>query len=219
MKIQIKTKELDAISKFASKDESRFVLNGVNVELKPNEKPLMVATDGRVLGAIQAEISQQIGLDANFTMPIKFVNEVIKIAKLKKSDEITILKSRKTIHARIKGFDTFKVVEFRKKVTKKIENKNDSFVLSREIDGAFPKWRQVVPSKFTGCTDYCLSPKLLTKIIEAINILCPKNPAMKIKFSDSLSACVATCERPTGFMSVVMPMRFDGEVSIPNYAK
>jgi DNA polymerase-3 subunit beta len=105
-----------------STDETRYVLNGVNVIVDKGTITL-VATDGRRLAYIQRDIADK-KAQVNTIIPTKAVNE---LARVLSADE-------KGAEAHI-GF-TENQVTFKFK---------DTVVISRLIEGNFPSFDQVIP--------------------------------------------------------------------------
>lgn len=65
MKLHIDHRALRATSLFASRDETRYVLNGVFLQVVSAERAILTATDGRRLFSIQAQITTD-----DFTGPV-----------------------------------------------------------------------------------------------------------------------------------------------------
>lgn len=83
MKIVVSRNELQAVSLFASTDNSRYILNGVNIEVKPEKPPLLVATDGRRLAAIEsvAEQQEEITEPHSFVISSEFIALIVRVSK------------------------------------------------------------------------------------------------------------------------------------------
>ena len=106
----------------ASTDESRFVLNGVLFSLK-QDKLTTVATDGRRLALAEAEISAMKGKEAEFIVPNKTIAELLRL--LSDSGDVAMFAAESQV---IAEFATTRVV-------------------SKLVEGAFPNFRQVIPSE------------------------------------------------------------------------
>lgn len=120
---------LKAAALFASTDETRYVLNGVRIEISGKGRVLAVATDGRRLLAINATDECEIqwppdykGGDVAFTVPMTLIEAlppaVVGVGRLQVTDD------GKTVTA--KGKRTVTV---------------DS-----HGEVVYPKWRDVIPS-------------------------------------------------------------------------
>src|SRR5688572_22703331 len=73
----ILVRELQAMRLLASEDETRFVLNGVHVELGP-EHVLLIATDGRRLGVLRCGASVNDAAPIRFTIPVEAIDRIAR---------------------------------------------------------------------------------------------------------------------------------------------
>lgn len=105
-----------------SRDETRYILNGVYLTIKKN-LIRMVATDGRRLALIEREVELPKDVDKKAIIPIKTVHELQR--NLKEEGEVTISFSENQI--------MFDFVE--------------SVIISRLIEGEFPNYEQVIPKE------------------------------------------------------------------------
>ena len=116
-------KEMLELTSFAvSKDETRYVLNGVLFVIKKAEMQL-IATDGRRLAMAAKKISGKNEVDKKVIVPAKTIHELLKM--LQDEGKVEIVFSENQIF-----FDLGK--------TK---------VISRLIEGEFPNFEQVVPKE------------------------------------------------------------------------
>lgn len=139
MKIIVSRQELQAALLFASTDETRYVITGVNVEVKSGAKPLLVATDGRRLVAIEtvAEQAAEELFDHEHALLLRpdFVKPIVALSKAFggklypwicfESDP-----GSKRVHVSLVGGHVF------------LEAEQDAL-----IEGEFPNWRAAVPAK------------------------------------------------------------------------
>jgi DNA polymerase-3 subunit beta len=108
-----------------STDETRYTLNGVNIEI---EKGLIkaVATDGRRLAFISREIPDK-KVHKKAIIPTKAINEIQRLlAQGKETDQIRIGVTENQVSFRLDGIT----------------------VMSRLIEGNFPSYEQVIPKKY-----------------------------------------------------------------------
>lgn len=105
-----------------SRDETRYILNGVYITIKKN-LIRMVATDGRRLALIEREIELPKHVDRKVIIPIKAVQGLQR--DLKEDGEVTILFGGNQIM-----FDL-----------------GESIILSRLLEGEFPSYEQVIPKE------------------------------------------------------------------------
>lgn len=105
-----------------SRDETRYILNGVCITIKKN-LIRMVATDGRRLALIERELEPPKAVDKKVIIPIKTVQELQRT--LKEEGEVTISFSENQI----------------------MFNFGESVIISRLIEGEFPSYEQVIPKE------------------------------------------------------------------------
>lgn len=138
MKIIVSRNELLAAALFASNDESRFVLNGVCIEVRPeNPKPVTVATDGRRLVAIETMADQQQTFDEEHSLLLradflKVITALSKACGAKLFPWLCIENNRgsKRVVVSIVGKPVFLEVEE-----------------GALIEGVYPDWRKVLLAK------------------------------------------------------------------------
>ncbi len=116
-------KEMLTLTDFAiSRDDTRYVLNGVLFQVK-GDKISLVATDGRRMAAMEKTLNKKTLVDTKVIIPIKTVQEVKRML----GDEGDI---------RVKFSDNQVLFSFDK-----------SFILSRLIEGEYPNYQKVIPEK------------------------------------------------------------------------
>ena len=106
----------------ASKDETRYVLNGILFEVE-NNKISLIATDGRRLAIIEKNINTGINRQISMIVPIKTINELNR--NLKDDGDVLIVLGENQVL-----FDLGPV-----------------HIISRLIEGQFPNYKQVVPQE------------------------------------------------------------------------
>lgn len=137
MKITVSRQELLAALVFASQDDSRYVLCGVNIEATPGSKPIMVTTDGRRLVVIETQAEQEEDLEEGHSLLLRadFVKAVCALSK--------------AVGAKLFPWVTFDNKPGSKQIT--VAFVGGGCTLWSEggalIEGEYPKWRQVVPPK------------------------------------------------------------------------
>lgn len=116
-------KEMMNLTDFAiSKDDTRYVLNGVLFSVKSDNMDV-VATDGRRLAAINKKLQKKTLVDRSVIIPTKTVQEVKRM--LLDEGEVKIHFS-----------DSQVLFSFPK-----------SFILSRLIEGEYPNYKKVIPER------------------------------------------------------------------------
>ena len=113
---------LQATKYAVSRDESRYILNGVLLSFK-GEKLAVVATDGRRMALYEQEVEYPKGSEGDMILPFKTVEELSA-----------------TLHGdgplRIKATQNQIAFEF-----------DDLLIVSKLIDGTYPNFRQVIPAQ------------------------------------------------------------------------
>jgi len=116
-------KEMLNLTDFAvSRDDTRYVLNGIFFKVK-KDKLNIVATDGRRLANINETFEKKTLVDKSVIIPTKTVQEVKRM--LTEEGDVSI-----------KFSETQILFEFK-----------NSFVLSRLIEGEYPNYQSVIPEK------------------------------------------------------------------------
>ena len=105
-----------------SRDETRYILNGVYIVIKKNSIK-MAATDGRRLALIERAIDLPKAIDKKVIIPIKTIQELNR--NLKDEGEVLISFTGNQI----------------------MFNLGDSIIISRLIEGDFPNYEQVIPKE------------------------------------------------------------------------
>ncbi|MFH1552898.1 MAG: DNA polymerase III subunit beta [Candidatus Omnitrophota bacterium] len=118
-------KEMLNLTDFAvSKDDTRYVLNGILLLVKGDQISI-VATDGRRLAAIHKKLPKKTIVDRAAIIPAKTVQEVKRM--LAEEGEVQIKFSENEV---LFSFE-------------------NNFVLSRLIEGEYPNYKKVIPEKST----------------------------------------------------------------------
>ena len=121
-------KEMILKTKFAiSLDETRYVLNGIDLIIDKGAAS-MVATDGKRLTLVTRKELFDKKLSLNFIIPLKAVEELLKILLNMPGEEVEIGMLENQIGFKIK----------------------DTVLRSRLIDGHFPNYEQVIPRETKG---------------------------------------------------------------------
>lgn len=110
-----------------SKDETRYVLNGLLISFQ-KDKVVVVATDGRRLAYAQGETSQE-APEKDVILPAKAVQEIAKLLKEEGQVECILFENQAAF------------------VFKTPSGQDECVVISRLIEGNFPNYKQVIPSQ------------------------------------------------------------------------
>jgi len=116
---------LNSTSFAISRDENRYILNGVLLVLT-DKKLRIVATDGRRLAMVEKETPKPAGFTKRAIVPAKAATELQRI--LKDDGDVKILFSENQI-----AFDL-----------------DDSQLITRLIEGEYPNYEQVIPKQGQG---------------------------------------------------------------------
>jgi hypothetical protein len=196
MKAIVSIQELLAASIFASVNESRYVLNGVCVEVKPNASPLMLATDGRRLVAIETECAQEgeFTEEYQFILPVDVVKAIHSVAKPK-------LKLFPWVALETKPGSKRLQVHF-------IGHQSVLDAENGLIEGAFPAWRQVLPSgEKTPVTELGLNAEFVGDFTKAAKFLGVTEPLIQMNIYSNTAAIEIRMGQKANFYAVLMPCK------------
>lgn len=110
----------------ASRDETRFILNGVLLSFKAG-KLAVVATDGRRMAMWDQEVDVGRDIEGDWVVPSKTVNELLR--SLKDEGSVKIQVSENQVAFEFDGM----------------------LIISKLIEGTYPNFRQVIP---TSCEEH-----------------------------------------------------------------
>ena len=159
---QADLKEMIRLTSFAvSYEESRYVLNGILLELS-GDVARMIATDGRRLAKMEKKLMAPAHKDVHMIIPIKAINEISR--NLKDVGECTIISSMNQV----------------------LFNINGVLIATRILEGEFPNYKQVIP-KETNVHAKIKTQDLLSAIRRANLLSTPDFQAIKFElFKDKL---------------------------------
>ena len=186
---QSNLKDMLRLTSFAvSTDESRYVLNGILLNIQRNNLTL-VATDGKRLAVINKKLTEMSDKEVNIIIPIKTVQELNR--NLQDEGELSL-----TIGQNQALFDL-----------------GDVTIISRLIEGEFPDYRQVIPA----ASEYKMRvnrEEFLLAIKRASLLTTPDYQAVKLEvFKDKLVVSKSTPD--VGESSESVPIEYKGkEVAI-----
>ncbi len=178
-------KDMIRMTSFAvSHEESRYVLNGILLEIKDN-KMRMVATDGRRLAKIEKNLQTSLKKDISTIIPIKAIQEIFR--NLNDEGMISFITSANQALFDVDGI----------------------LIASRIIEGEFPNYNQVIPppnnQKITVNTQ-----ALLSAIRRANLLSTPDFQASKFEvFSDKIVVSKSTPD--VGESREEVPIEYKGK--------
>ena len=103
-----------------SRDETRYILNGILMEIKQDTIKL-VSTDGRRLAVIERKLSTRASQEIKIVVPTKTIQELMR--NLKDDDILSIVLGLNQVMFDLSGM----------------------LIISRLIEGEFPNYQQVIP--------------------------------------------------------------------------
>lgn len=204
MKFTISRNELRAAMIFASKDDTRFTLCGVLVEVDPlkHAKPLLVSTDGRELAVIEsiAEQPAQVGV-GSFLFSSDFLKPIAALSK--------------TIGGKIYPWIEFDVTEMSKACAIELVGRDCRLEVAQGalIEGEFPMWRRVLPSKKAlrqPLNDLAINSELMANFAKAAKEL-NANPVLQMNLISEESGIEVRITASLQFYGLIMPCKTDKE--------
>ena len=188
---QADLKEMFRMTTFAvSHEESRYVLNGILVEVTKNVLRL-VATDGRRLAKIERPLSNPVAKEVSFILPVKAVAEVNR--NLKDEGELLFVPGASQVMFDINGV----------------------LIATRIIEGDFPNYSQVIPREVT--TKIKVNTQEFLAAIRRANLLATSEfQAVKFEvFKDKLVVSKATPD--VGESREELPAEYSGSEMIVGF--
>jgi len=166
-----------------SHEESRYVLNGLLMEISGNDIRV-VATDGRRLAKIEKKLSTPIKQDVSVIIPIKAVQEIMR--NLKEEGTVALVVGMNQILFDIDG----------------------TLIATRIIEGEFPNYNQVIPPPAD--TRIKVSTQEFLSSIRRANLLAtPDFQAVKFEvFSDKMVVSKVTPD--VGESREELPVEYKG---------
>lgn len=185
---QLVLKDMLRLTAFSvSHEESRYVLNGVLMEIS-NDLIRMVATDGRRLAKIEKKLQKPIKKDIAVIIPIKAIQEISR--NLQEEGELTFTVGTNQILFDINGV----------------------LIATRVIEGEFPNYDQVIPKQNKNKIKID-TQEFLASIRRANLLSTPDFQAIKFEvFSDKLVISKTTPD--VGESREVIPIQHQGEEMI-----
>lgn len=110
-----------------STDESRYVLNGLFLNLKEH-KLTLVATDGRRLALVEEAVDVPPGSDGEFIVPSKTVNELGRLLTGTGSVDVRYTENQAAFRLQSDGQPGVRII-------------------TKLVEGAYPNYRQVIPNE------------------------------------------------------------------------
>lgn len=195
IKLTVRAEIIATLKLFAADNDVRDYLNGINLEIGTTEARL-VATDGSCLGCFRIECEQQ-----NISRPLTNIiipNELLKTIKPKGLVQITI--------GDLETKDNGKGEQVPVGYTRPLTLTYAGLSISGEtINGVFPDWRRVIPSKVSG-EPAQFNPAYIGTLAKAYTALHgKKTPFVGIGFNGKDAALIDLGDE--NFIGILMPLR------------
>ncbi|MDR0740613.1 MAG: DNA polymerase III subunit beta [Puniceicoccales bacterium] len=159
---------LRSISYAQSKDENRYILNGVYFLIE-NSGLSFVATDGRRLALTSSEIPG-CDIQKSVIVPAKMIGELERTLGIGENTRI---------------FMTDKQIAFSIDVSTENNLGDTIYIVSKIVEGKYPNYKQVIPSS----SDYRvrLDREQLLSVVQRIALVADdKDCSVRLKFADNL---------------------------------
>lgn len=172
----------------SSTDETRYILNGALLSFK-DEKLTVVATDGRRLALVEQEVEFSEDAQANFVVPTKTLNELIKM-----------LGSEGVLKIRVS--DTQVAFDF-----------DHILIISKLIEGTYPNFQQVIPAQ---CEErIAIDRETILNAVRRVSLLTDDQTAsIRLNFGKNKLELVSNSPE-IGEARETIPVKYDGkEISI-----
>ncbi len=184
-------RDMFRLTSFAvSHEESRYVLNGVLLELS-DQVIRVVATDGRRLAKVESKLTKPVKKDISVIIPVKAVQEINK--NLKEQGVVSLLMSTNQVLFDIDGV----------------------LIATRIIEGEFPNYNQVIPEPVTPKIKVN-TQNLLSAIRRANLLTTPDFQAIKFEvFKDKLVVSKTTPD--VGESREEIPIEYGGNELIVGF--
>lgn len=211
---RISPKALAAMRLLQSRDESRFAICGVHFEIHPDGKLILIATNGRYLGILNADAIVQGNVKEliEFTVDYPFVRYLPKPSGME-FEKILVHYDGSKVHFHSEG----------------------QSVMHDVIKGDFPKWRQCIPTTGFAPIAVSVNASYVTMFQKVASLLGGKGASQQVILKGHANG--ARPDRPDDpypyspysvflgglggitFYGVIMPMRGDDDWQIPDWLK
>ncbi len=205
MKLIVARQELLAALIFASEDESRYILNGVCLQVNASGNPILVATDGRRLTVIESQAIQEEVLPTDapeMVLRTCFVKPVCALSK-------------------VFGGKVFPYIAFERHPGGKrvvVTFMGGHVALDAEdgatCEGTFPNWRQCIPAKGLRepITDLGLNAEVVGDFARAAKLLECGNPVIQMNLVGKDRQVEVKIPQVPYFYGLVMQCKVDEAV-------
>ncbi len=204
MKIVVSRTELAAAMLFASNDDSRYVINGILVEVQPGRKPVMVATDGRRLISIETEAEQAQDFDESYAFILK--PDAIR----------AFLSMSKSFGGKMFPWICFETHGSKRIVVTLIGGKISLDVEEGAlIEGEFPAWRKCIPAKSKKrepITDLGVNAEFIGDFARAAKLLGAESPIVQMNLVGKEQSIEVKLAGINSFYGLLMQCKIDESI-------
>lgn len=198
-KFTVRVGEVRAAMLFASTDETRFVLNGVKIEVHPGKQPLLIATDGRRLAAIETVADQgtfgESDVDFEIILSTQFLKPLTAFAKSQSSEMAFEFHPSDRIIANFVGGKCFVDCE-----------------QGAVIQGTYPNWRQCVPTGRKQMVPHIgVNAEFIGDFAKAAKFMDVETPIISVNLIGKTDAMDIRIEARPNFYGVLMPAKVDDD--------
>jgi hypothetical protein len=208
MRIVIARQELAAALLFASTDESRYLITGVSIEVRPGKRPLIVATDGRRLVSIEtvAEQYDHFSQEVQLTVAPDWADLFVKLGKAVGSKLFPWLciehdpgSQQVTVHV--------------------VGREETSLEVKRGVlmEGDFPNWRKALPKRNQireGITDLGVNAEFVGDFAKAAKLLEVKDNVIQMNLVGKEQQVEVKIMRAPNFYGLIMQCKLE---EVDNY--
>jgi DNA polymerase-3 subunit beta len=167
-----------------SREDNRYALMGLYVVIE-NHTMTLVATDGRRLSKITAELGADVKLKRDCIVPLKAVEELQRM--LGEDGEVRIFLAKNQIAFQL----------------------NEVLLVSRLIDGSFPDYERVIPEGSPQKAE--LDRREFSHVVRRVALLATDQTNL-VRLAFSKGQLLATASSPdVGEARASMPVKYDGD--------
>ncbi|KPK33358.1 MAG: hypothetical protein AMS24_01490 [Chlamydiae bacterium SM23_39] len=169
----------------ASRDDSRLTLNGISLTIK-NQKAIFISTDGKRLSKIDCKVDIDPSFQGCYIIPLKAVEEIIKILSESQNDAILGLQPDKIF----------------------LENDN-TILTTKLLSGRYPNTEKVIPKNIK--TKITFHREELIALLRQISLFTEDTSSSICFIFEKGTLHLIANTKEIGEGNVSMPIDYDGE--------
>lgn len=198
-KIKTSTEYIQIVSRFISREETRYYLCGIHFQPHPKGGLVIVATDGHRLGAIY----DKDGIFEGDPVTIPFGKDFLKS-----------LEHRRATHY-VWSENISRAKAHSEKIKEKffaIDEPTLSMEYAKAIDGTFPDWQRVIPKKVVKTDYFNFNPIYLADFKSTDS----KFSAVRIYGGEKMEPHLVRIAGIPEFLGILMPMNIHNDKEFSN---